>query len=101
MMRVIGWTLMALGLILFVVGCAPVEPGTLMRTVRQNDDRRATQACMEAAETRALFPTAARRVCERQSVLRQMYGQWQDCINEAELDCGREPTMIDVVKAGY
>lgn len=92
--------LLMLFVFVMVTACAPVEPGTLMRTVRKSEDMRATVLCLQYAE-RAAFPYAARQVCRRQSVLRQMRYAWEDCINEAEFECGRPPSMIDVVQAGY
>lgn len=82
-----------IGLILLAIGCATVAPGTLTRTIRKNDDRRAYEQCVQQDRQ---FNAELRYVCQRKSRLRWANWAWEDCINDGMQICGDRPLYSDI-----
>lgn len=83
-----------IGLILAIIlGCAPVEPGTLTRTIRHNDDQRAYQVCMQQS---ARVQAELHRHCRKMSRLRWANWAWEDCMNTQMYECGHRPRYEDM-----
>jgi hypothetical protein len=76
-----------------LIGCAPVEPGTLTKTIRTNESQRIYQSCMQQpTRNRADL----RRHCEKVYILTWANWAWEDCINEGTRYCGDRPRYEDI-----
>ena len=81
-------------LFLVIPACASnIEPGTLTRTIRQNDDRRAYVQCIQQD---ARNNADLRRHCKRMSQLRWANWAWEDCMNAGIYECGNRPRYEDI-----
>jgi len=77
-----------------LLACASnIEPGTLTRTIRKNEDMRAYQICMQQDVRNQ---ADLRRYCLRLSRLRWANWAWEDCVNAQIYECGKRPRYEDV-----
>jgi len=70
-----------------------VAPGTLTKTIEDNESQRIYQACMaQSTRNRADL----RRHCRKLYILYHANKAWEACVNEGTRYCGNRPRYEDI-----